>query len=203
MIDADIAGEAGAHRQFALDATARRHYRIVGKQHCAYFAILVAPAGITQQGAVLFPPAEFPGRHEAASPEPAALVPGAGFVVLETSSRVGFEVQGQPLTNHQCVQASAFTLDAACTNVPLLVGTRAQVLAAHLAVANQLGELLAGLDAAGPGVGMLVDADLVQFRGVDAVEPVGHIAQLKGAAIPDDRARREALARRDDGQYQD
>ena len=53
---------------------------------------------------------------------------------------------------------------------------------------------IAGLGAAGPGVGMLVDADLVQFRRVDAVEPVGHLPELKRGSVLDDRAGGEALA---------
>src|SRR5260370_308861 len=86
--------------------------------------------------------------------------------------------------------------------MPVLVGTQAQIVAPHLAVADQLGQLIAGFSAASPGVGVLVDADLVQLRRIDAVEPVGHFAKLNGAAIPDDRARGEALARREDCQYQ-
>src|ERR1700722_5532492 len=46
MIDAPLPGQAGAHRQLALDAAARRHDGIVREQRRAYFAILVGPAGI-------------------------------------------------------------------------------------------------------------------------------------------------------------
>jgi len=53
--------------------------------------------------------------------------------------------------------------------------TQAEVLTAHLAAVNQVGQLIPGLNAAGPWVGMLVDAYLVQLRRVDSVEPVSHI----------------------------
>ena len=84
-----------------------------------------------------------------------------------------------------------------------LYGAEPQILAAHLAAADQAGQLIARLDAAGPGVGMLVDADLVERRRVDAVEPVGHIGELKGAAVLDDRAGGEALARETNRHEQD
>ena len=36
-----------------------------------------------------------------------------------------------------------------------------------------------------PAVGVFVDAELVERGGVDPVEPVGHVAQLQRAGIPD------------------
>lgn len=78
--------------------------------------------------------------------------------------------------------------------MPLLECAWTQILAAYLAAADQTRQLIAGFDAAGPCVGMLVDAHLVQLRRVDAVEPVRHIGEQKGASIPDDRAGGPALA---------
>jgi hypothetical protein len=63
--------------------------------------------------------------------------------------------------------------------------------------------LIARFNAAGPCVGMLVDADLVQLRRVDSVEPVRHAGYLDRAAIPDNRAGGQALASRENCQYQD
>src|SRR5579864_3201141 len=45
MIDADVAGDAGAKRIFALDAAARWHGGVLRKQRLAYFAVLVGAAG--------------------------------------------------------------------------------------------------------------------------------------------------------------
>ena len=64
-------------------------------------------------------------------------------------------------------------------------GSDAEILAAHLAAADQAGEMIAGLNAARPWVGVIVDAHLVHFRRVDTVEPVGHAGHFNGAAIPD------------------
>ena len=61
--------------------------------------------------------------------------------------------------------------------------------------ADQLGELVARIDAAAPGIGVIVDADLVELRRVDAVEPVGDVAELDGVAVPDD----DSAARRSRG----
>jgi hypothetical protein len=57
------------------------------------------------------------------------------------------------------------------------------IVAAHGALVDQLGQLVARLDTAGPGIGVIVDADLVQFGRVDAVEPVGDVAELDGIAV--------------------
>ena len=74
VIDADIAGDAGAHGELALDAAARRHRGILGEQHRADFAILVGPAGVAQQRAVLAAQPEFLGGNKAAFPESAPIV---------------------------------------------------------------------------------------------------------------------------------
>ena len=42
---------------------------------------------------------------------------------------------------------------------------------------------------------MIVDADLVQLRRVDVVEPVSHIAKLDGVAVLDDGVRCRARGR--------
>jgi hypothetical protein len=65
---------------------------------------------------------------------------------------------------------------------------RPVIVAMYLAAADQLRELLARLGAAAPGVGVIVDAVLVELRRVDAVEPVGDAAELDGIAVPDHRA---------------
>ena len=81
--------------------------------------------------------------------------------------------------------------------MPFLVGgIGAEIVAADLLAADQFGQLIARLDAAGPDVGVLVDAELVDGRDIDAVEPVGDIAELKRAAIPDDGGGGRTLAGR-------
>src|SRR6202049_4238583 len=70
VIDADISGEAGAGGKLSLDATPRRHRRLVRKQHRADLAILVSPARRAQQGAVLSPAAELMRGDKAAFPKP-------------------------------------------------------------------------------------------------------------------------------------
>src|ERR1700686_5075122 len=129
MIDAHFPGQAGAQGQLALDAAARRHDGVVGKQHRAYLAILVSPAGIAQQGAVLLSPAEFLGRDEAAFPESAAIVLRAGLVVPEPAFGVGLEIQGKSLADVGGLQAGALAFDGANADMPRLVRTEAGVLA--------------------------------------------------------------------------
>ncbi|MGY3080523.1 hypothetical protein ACVWZZ_006931 [Bradyrhizobium sp. LM6.10] len=63
----------------------------------------------------------------------------------------------------------------------------ADIVATHGSLADQLRELVAGLDAAGPGIGVIVDADLIQLGRVDAVEAVGDVAELDGVAVADRR----------------
>jgi hypothetical protein len=44
MIDAEIAGDAGADREFALDAATGRHHEIIGEDHLADLAVAVGAA---------------------------------------------------------------------------------------------------------------------------------------------------------------
>ena len=60
-----------------------------------------------------------------------------------------------------------------------------EVVAAHGAPADQFCQLIARLDTAGPAVGMLVDAELIEGGRIDAVETVGDVAQLQRAAVTD------------------
>jgi hypothetical protein len=62
--------------------------------------------------------------------------------------------------------------------------------------AGQFCQLIARFDSARPHVGVLVDAELVDGRDIDAVEPIGDIAKLKRAAIPHDGGGGRALADR-------
>ena len=124
-------------------------------------------------------------RDEAAFPQAPAIFPGAGFVGLETSGGGGFDIQGKTLADQQLAQAGRLALDLADAEMPFLVGgVDAEIVAAHLAAADQLGQLIARLDAAGPAVGVLVDAELIEGGGIDAVEPVGHIARAAACCRP-------------------
>ena len=73
----------------------------------------------------------------------------------------------------------------------------------HDAAADQLVELVARVDAAGPGIGLVVDAGLVELRRVDAVEPVGDVAELDGVAVADDGGSAALAADRADRTTQD
>jgi hypothetical protein len=88
--------------------------------------------------------------------------------------------------------------------MPLCVGDiYTTILATDLMTANQADELIACVDAASPGVGVVVGADLVKSRCINAIEPIRHIGELNAAAVPDDRAGGEAWAGCENRQYQD
>ena len=90
------------------------------------------------------------------------------------------------MTDQQLAEAGGLAFDLADAETPLLVsGVDAEIIAAHGAAADQFGQLIARLDAAGPAVGMFVDAELIEGGRIDAVEPVGDIAQLQRAAVAD------------------
>src|SRR5207247_1813716 len=111
VIDAHIAGDAGTHGKFALDAATRRHGGFIGEEHRADLAIFVGPARFAQQSAVLPPPAKFLRRHKAAFPKPPTIAFRGGLVFLESASRIGLEIQRKTLTNKKLVQAGRFTLN--------------------------------------------------------------------------------------------
>ena len=120
MIDADIAGDAGAHREFALDAAIGRHREIFRKQRLADLPVAVGPAGGAVQAAVLLAGAKFLACDKAASPQTKAGVPGAGFILEETALGGGFEIQRKAGLNQLLVQARRFALDGAKADMALL-----------------------------------------------------------------------------------
>ena len=117
-----------------------------------------------------------------------------GLVALELALGVG---DRKTVANHELVQAGGFTLDGADAEAPLLEGgIGAEIVAAHLLAADQLCQLIARGGAAGQGVGVLVDAHLVEGGRLDAVEAKGRAGELHIAAIPDGCARGMAPGRR-------
>jgi hypothetical protein len=77
------------------------------------------------------------------------------------------------------------------------------ILAPNLAAANQADQLITGIDPARPCVGVVIDADLVDWGRIDAIEPVSCVADVDGAAVADRGAGGEALAGGNDSQYED
>ena len=134
---------------------------------------------------------------------PSRFVLCAGLVFLVPASGVGFEIQRKPLADNELVQRGLLALDGANADMPAPVRGQPEILAADRAAADQFDQLVARFDAAGPCVGVLVDAHLVELRRIDAVEPIGHAGQLKGAAVLDDRAGSPAWAGPEKCQYQD
>ncbi|OIQ66752.1 hypothetical protein GALL_516770 [mine drainage metagenome] len=194
MINPRIAGDTRPQGKLSLDAATRRHRGIFGEQNLAYLGFLVGPACPAQQGAVFSSTAKFLRRYEATLPEPSAVCPGIGFIRSELASCGGFGIQGKALADKELVQAGGFTLDRANAGMPPFVGgIRTEFLATDLVAPDQAGEMVARVNTACPWVGVVVDANLVKRRCVDAVEPIGYIGEVDGRAVPDDRAGGEAL----------
>src|ERR1700730_5798322 len=136
------------------------------------------------QAAVLLAQAKLLACDKAAFPETEAGVPGAGFVLQEATFGGGLEIQRKTCADQLLVQARRFALDGAKADMALpvaLVG--AEIVATDGSAASQFCQLLTGFDTAGPGIGLVVDVGLVEFRRIDAVEPVSHLAQLDGVAV--------------------
>src|ERR1700733_11909835 len=195
LIDTDIAGDTRAYGKLALDAASRRHSGMIGEQDVPYRAILVRWARSAQQGAVLSSMSEFLRRHKAALPKSPAIIFRGRFVVLESPFRREFGIQSEPLANEQLVQTDGFAFNGADADMPFPVAdVGAQILAVDRTAADQAGQLIACCNAASPCIGVFVDAYLVELRRINAVEPVGHVGELKGAPVPDGRAGSPALA---------
>src|SRR3974390_2331444 len=204
VVDADVAGDPRPQGVLALHAAARRHRRFVGKQHLTYFAVLVAPAGAAEQGGVLLPATEFGRRDKAALPEASAFVLRIRLVFPEAALCRGFLAQRKSLAYEKLAQTGGFAFDGAGPDAPFLVGrSGTEIVAAHVAAADKLGELVARIDAARPGIGMVVNADLVDCGCLDAGEPIRHLANINGPAVPDHRAGGKAWAGCENGQDRD
>lgn len=204
LVDADIAGDARAHGKLGLDAAPGRHGGMIGEQHAANLAILVGSARSAQQGAVLSSMAEFPRSDKATLPKSEAIVFRSRFVILESPLRGGFRVQRVTLANQELVQTDGLALDGADAEMPFPVaGIGTQILAVDLVAADQARQMIARRNTASPGIGVFVDAYLVEFRRINAVEPVSHVGELNGASVPDDRAGSPALACREQCHYED
>src|SRR5260221_13049448 len=115
MVDAEIAGDAGADGILALDAAAGRLDQFRGEQGVANFTVAVGAACAAEQGAILAAHAKFVRRDEAAFPQALLVVPGAGLVLLETSRCRGFDIQGKTLADQQLTDRGRLALDLADT----------------------------------------------------------------------------------------
>ena len=128
-----------------------------------------------------------------ALPDAFAIVLCHRRVVFELALDERFGAQGKTLAHKLLVQAQRVALCGAKADMAFLEGlVGTEIVAAHSASLDQLGQLVSRFDAAGPGIGVVVDAHLIDFRRVDAIEPVGDLAELNGVAIPDDSACRPA-----------
>ena len=202
MIDADVAGDAGAQRVLALDTAARWHGRVLRKQDLAYLAVLVGAAGATKQGTVPSPCAEILRGDKAALPQSAAIAFGVGLVLRKAALSRGSH--SEAAANQKLVQALGVIARGANANVPFIVGrVGAEILAVDVMVADQARQLLAPLGAARPAVGMIVDADLVGRRCVDPAKPIRHPADVDGAGVPHRRIGGKAWAGGEHRQYKD
>src|SRR6478672_13223190 len=105
MVDAEIAGDACADGELALDVAADWHGQIVRKQHVSDLAIPLGGARTAKQGAVLLAAAELLRRHEAAFPQSLAILPGARLVHLESPRRGGLDIQRKTVADHRLAQA--------------------------------------------------------------------------------------------------
>src|SRR5207253_11347730 len=122
---------------------------------------------------------------------------GAALVHFEAPAGGGFDIQGKAVADQQLAETCGLALDLAHADMPFLVGgIGTEVVAADLLAADQFAQLIARLDPTGPHVSVLVDAELVDGWDIDAIEPVGDIAKLKRAAIPDDGGGGRTLAGR-------
>ena len=53
----------------------------------------------------------------------------------------------------------------------------------HRAAADDVDQRVAGVEAAGPGIGLVVDAGLIEIGRVRALEPIGDVAELNRVAV--------------------
>ena len=167
----------------------------VTRARTAYLPLMLQLAGITRFSGNKA--SRISRSRSARHAAPSKVVFGAGLVRLEATAGGSFDIQGKAVANQQLAETGWIALDLADAEMPFLVGgIRAEIVAADLLAAEQFAQLIARLDSTGPHVSVLVDAELVDGRDIDAVEPVGDIAQLKRAAIPDDGGGGRTLAGR-------
>jgi hypothetical protein len=132
--------------------------------------------------------AKFGRSYETAFPKSRRRVFGGGLVGFEPALGGRLEVERKTRTHQHLIETGGFAVNRANADAPFAVGwVGAQVPAANFALAYQFDQLIAGFHAARPGIGMIVDANLVELRSIDAVKPVRRSGKLDGARIPDDR----------------
>ncbi|SRR6266851_543103 len=148
--------------------------------------------------------AEVLRSDEAASPKTAKLVLRVRLVLLEPTLGVRFDIQRETLTHQQLVQTGCFAVGGAKADVPFGVGFGwPQILAADGALANQLRKAVARVHAARPGLGVFVDAHLVKFRSIDAIQFIGDAGKLDGVSVLDDRLLSPTRSYREQRQHND
>ena len=113
------------------------------------------------------PKPKFLRRHKTALPEALAVVFGAGLVLSKWLLAEADRLIAKPERTNGWFRlvVSPSTVQRPRCRFGALV--RTEIVAMNRLAANQLGQLVARLDAAGPGIGVIVDADLVEFRRIE------------------------------------
>jgi hypothetical protein len=132
------------------------------------------------------PTAEFGWSYETAFPKPRGRGFGSGLVRLEAALGGRLDIERKTLAHQHLIETRGFAVNRANADAPFADGwVGAQVPAADRAWPSAW-QTDRGFQAAGPGIGMIVDAHLVKLRSIDAVKPVRRPGKLDGAAILDD-----------------
>ena len=131
---------------------------------------------------MFIPAAKVPRINEASFPDPHASLSRLAFFILEASTGVGLEVQGPTFLHEPAVKVDA--VDRAMSNVALrILGVRAEIIAVDQPVCDKLLQYFPRNLPARIDVAHLINAILIELRGVNAVQTVGDAIDGERVAV--------------------
>src|SRR5260221_883187 len=132
----------------------------------------------------LSPTTKVPRRCEAAGPKSAAVISRVRFVRFEAPLRIWFKAQRPAFPHETLVQSHIFSFNGATAYASFgIESIGSHVLATYRALANQCCQMVACLYSAGPKSPFIIDAHLILFWSVNAIQPKFSAVQCESVAV--------------------
>jgi hypothetical protein len=184
----------GPQRQLGLDRAPRRHGAVDAEQLVAYPVLI---AGLTtdtnKSRTVEIPSSKLARFCKASFPQLALVLACVSFLRRETARCGRFEPDCPSFANEPRIERCVLALDPTNPDPPV-PGRRIRpfVVAANGAISNMRDQSISRRDPARPDLAALIKARLINFGGIDAVQPIDRAIQSERIAVSHGNVGRQA-----------
>ena len=180
-------------RKLGLDRASRRHGAVDAEQLGACPVLMTGLATAADKPCCTeIPSSEVTRFRETSAPQSAPVLACVNFPRGEAVGCGWLELDRPSFANQPLIERGILAFDRANPDPPLLVvRVRPLVLAANGAISNMSAQSIPRRNPARPDVAALINAGLIEFGCIDAVQPIGRTIQPKCIAISHGNVRRQ------------